>query len=175
MARWWQAAARLPWGLLLVAVGVVLLVLGWYGVSGQPTVAQQLPYFASATVPGAVLVIAGAIVVGSGIVRDGRGACQGGHVEQMVAELHATLLEAAAESPTRVVSAAVPAADMRDDGGLVAVVGGRLVHRSTCALVAGKATAQPITSRDVADRGLQRCPVCDPDVAVGPAAEPSDG
>ena len=37
----------------LAGVGAVLCVLGWYQISGQPTVAQQLPYLASATIPGA--------------------------------------------------------------------------------------------------------------------------
>jgi hypothetical protein len=43
----------------LAGVGVVLCVLGWYQISGQPTVAQQLPYLASATIPGAALLAVG--------------------------------------------------------------------------------------------------------------------
>jgi hypothetical protein len=43
----------------LAGVGAVLCVLGWYQVSGQATVAQQLPYLASATIPGAALLAVG--------------------------------------------------------------------------------------------------------------------
>lgn len=43
----------------LAGVGAVLCVLGWYQISGQPTVPQQLPYLASATIPGAALLIVG--------------------------------------------------------------------------------------------------------------------
>ncbi|HET9171934.1 MAG TPA: hypothetical protein VFN97_21050 [Actinospica sp.] len=43
----------------LAGVGAVLCVLGWYQISGQPTVAQQLPYLASATIPGAALLAVG--------------------------------------------------------------------------------------------------------------------
>lgn len=158
MTRWLQAMARLPWGLLLVAAGVVLLVLGWYGVSGQPTVAQQMPYFASATIPGAMLVIAGAIVVGAGILRGGRG-----NVDRMIADLHTILLEAATPDPgeMRGDSGAPQEQRQRFDGDeLVAVEGGTLVHRASCALVAGKATAHRVTPDDVAARGLRPCPVC---------------
>ncbi len=43
----------------LAGVGAVLCVLGWYQISGQATVAQQLPYLASATIPGAALLAVG--------------------------------------------------------------------------------------------------------------------
>jgi hypothetical protein len=43
----------------VTGAGVVLCVLGWYQISGQPTVAQQLPYLASATIPGAALLVSG--------------------------------------------------------------------------------------------------------------------
>lgn len=47
----------------LAGVGAVLCVLGWYQASGQPTVAQQIPYLASATIPGAALLAAGAVAL----------------------------------------------------------------------------------------------------------------
>ncbi|MGW3407516.1 hypothetical protein ACWDPI_39775, partial [Streptomyces zhihengii] len=54
----------LYWGGIAAAVcGAVLCVLGWYGVSGEPTAARQLPYLASATVPGAALLVAGAVLL----------------------------------------------------------------------------------------------------------------
>ncbi|MFD0428660.1 hypothetical protein ACFQ60_14135 [Streptomyces zhihengii] len=54
----------LYWGGIAAAVcGAVLCVLGWYGVSGERTAARQLPYLASATVPGAALLVAGAVLL----------------------------------------------------------------------------------------------------------------
>ena len=47
----------------VAGVGVLLCVLGWYQISGQPTVAQQLPYLASATIPGAALLVVGLVLV----------------------------------------------------------------------------------------------------------------
>lgn len=47
----------LGWG--LVAVGVLLLVLGWVGVSGEPDVASQLSYLASGGLGGLTAAIVG--------------------------------------------------------------------------------------------------------------------
>jgi hypothetical protein len=46
----------------VAGAGVVLCVLGWYQISGQPTVPQQLPYLASATIPGAALLAVGLVL-----------------------------------------------------------------------------------------------------------------
>ena len=46
----------------LAGVGVLLCVVGWYQISGQPTVPQQLPYLASATIPGAALLVVGLVL-----------------------------------------------------------------------------------------------------------------
>ena len=46
----------------VAGVGVVLCALGWYQISGQPTVPQQLPYLASATIPGAALLVVGLVL-----------------------------------------------------------------------------------------------------------------
>ena len=61
-ARAWSA--WLGWlGWFAVAAGAVLCVLGWYGVSGESVIEQQLPYLASATIPGAALIVAGVLLV----------------------------------------------------------------------------------------------------------------
>ena len=53
----------------VAGVGVLLCVLGWYQISGQPTVAQQLPYLASATIPGAALLVVGLVLALRGPLR----------------------------------------------------------------------------------------------------------
>lgn len=44
----------------------MLCVIGWYGVSGERFAERQLPYLASCTVPGAALIIAGAVLLAHG-------------------------------------------------------------------------------------------------------------
>ena len=64
-------------GWLVAAVGVGLTVLGWYQISGQPTEAQQLPYLASATIPGAALIVAGTVMVAARRIADAAGRAVG--------------------------------------------------------------------------------------------------
>ncbi|HEV2635283.1 MAG TPA: hypothetical protein VGX23_09060 [Actinocrinis sp.] len=107
-------------GWLTAGLGVVLLVLGWYGVSGQATVAQQVPYLASASIPGAALVIGGLVLAGAERVRGRSGGAGGSEAGQgesgqrsgsgtgpagvvdeatvrRIAELHGLLVEPAAD------------------------------------------------------------------------------
>ena len=50
---------RFVLGWALVAVGALLLVLGWVGVSGEPDVASQLSYLASGGLGGLTAAIVG--------------------------------------------------------------------------------------------------------------------
>ncbi|NUP48304.1 MAG: hypothetical protein HOW97_13500 [Catenulispora sp.] len=65
-------------------VGVLLLVVGWYLISGEAVAGKQLPYLASASIPGAVLVVCGFGFAVSGDPETAR----------RVAELHELLTEA---------------------------------------------------------------------------------
>lgn len=53
--RWLPAA--------LAVIGAVLLFAGYWGASDSTDPGQQLPHLASATIPGAVLVIAAAVLL----------------------------------------------------------------------------------------------------------------
>jgi hypothetical protein len=44
---------------VLVGLGVVALVIGWFGISGKPLAAEQLPYLISGGLGGLVLVAVG--------------------------------------------------------------------------------------------------------------------
>lgn len=135
-------------GWAVAGVGVVLLVLGWYGVSGEAIVARQVPYLASASLPGVALLVCGAVLVA--VERTAR---RSEETQRRVAELHALLVE-----PVREMSA-VDGAD--DDGSRLAVAGGTRVHRRGCPLLAGK-DARPVSPEDVAALGLRDCPLCEP-------------
>ncbi|MEU3919350.1 hypothetical protein [Streptomyces sp. NPDC029004] len=136
--------SRLLWwgGLAAAAVGAVLSVIGWYGVSGERFAERQIPYLASCTVPGAALLVAGAVLLAAA----GRMAGTG-------------------REETGAPAVAVPSPDVppferpSSDGPVVCVPGGTLAHRPDCPLVAGKPEAEP-----VGDRVLDPCPVCEPQV-----------
>ncbi|ACU72256.1 hypothetical protein Caci_3349 [Catenulispora acidiphila DSM 44928] len=132
-------------GWLAVAAGAVLCVLGWYGISGENTIEQQLPYLASATIPGAALIVAGAALIAS------RPEPTNARIETLY-----TLLVADADTP------AAPPPPPENSHELLAVPGGTLYHRRDCPLIAGKPTAEVIDEATVFERSLTPCPVCEP-------------
>lgn len=142
MSRWRPAAA---WA--LVAAGLLLLVLGWYGVSGQSLTAKQLPYLVSGGLGGVgLLVLAAALLTTQDVRR------QLERLERVEAQV-TTLYEL-------LVDELVPAA--LDSAGVVRVPGGSTYHRPTCPLVAGK----PAAPLSAADRpAMAPCEVCSPAVA----------
>ncbi|MGW0614903.1 hypothetical protein [Streptomyces sp. NPDC002788] len=138
-------------GWAVLAAGAVLCVVGWYGVSGERYAERQLPYLASCTVPGAALIIAGAV-----LLAHGRGSVAAARVE----ELYGLLVAAGPAEPEETGRAAL--APLAVSGELLMVPGGTLWHRADCPLVAGKAEAVPVDSGLVASGELGPCPICEP-------------
>ncbi|MFI6409663.1 hypothetical protein [Streptomyces sp. NPDC050548] len=138
-------------GWAALAAGAVLCVLGWYGVSGERYAERQLPYLASCTIPGAALIVAGAV-----LLAQGRGALATARVEELYALLVTSEPDDAEES------AEAAAAPLAVSGDLLMVPGGTLWHRADCPLVAGKAEAVPVDSKLVANGELSPCPICEP-------------
>ena len=153
-------------GWLVAAVGVGLEVVGWYQISGQPTEAQQLPYLASATIPGAALIVAGAVLIAGR--RDGSGRAD----------------RDGAWAQGRGGKAAGTGASGGRDGagrgpGVWALPDGTYLHRGDCPLLDGKPeafqvgapeleaarTAEATDSTEVATRP---CPICEPDLVAAP-------
>ncbi|MEV6203813.1 hypothetical protein AB0M64_28145 [Streptomyces sp. NPDC051771] len=130
-------ARFLLWGGLVAAAGGALLcVLGWYGISGERFAERQLPYLASCTVPGAALIVAGAVLIGTAAARrtDAR--------------------PAGSEPPGTDPDTAAPSSGEPP----LRVPGGTLAHRPDCPLVADRADAVPAAG----DPALAPCPVCEP-------------
>ena len=154
-------------GIAVAVAGAVLLVVGWYDVSGESDVGRQLPYIASATIPGGALVVAGAVLVAAERWRDSaeRG-------EQKVDALYTLFTQPAADTaPPSSDAAAGVASDVAvtrpndgADGRVVALDDGTRYHRPGCSLVAGK-PARDVTAAEIPARHLEPCPVCDPPAA----------
>ncbi|KPI22777.1 hypothetical protein OK074_7151 [Actinobacteria bacterium OK074] len=149
-------------GWAALTAGAVLCVIGWYGVSGERFAERQLPYLASCTVPGAALIVAGAV-----LLAHGRDASATARVEELYG-----LLVAAAEPTdgTRDALRAVPPLASGED--LLMVPGGTLWHRADCPLVAGKPEAIPVDSHVLAGGDLGPCPICEP---PGYGVDPLEG
>lgn len=147
----WAAFAAL-------ATGAVLCVIGWYGMSGERFAERQLPYLASCTVPGAALIVAGAV-----LFTHGRSTLATARVE----ELYELLVTADPTSAT-----AGRAAPVASSGDVLMIPGGTLWHRADCPLVAGKPEAVPADAHILATGDLSPCPICEPRPA--PIAPPPE-
>lgn len=160
-------AVALQWGgWAALAAGAVLCAVGWYGVSGERFAERQIPYLASCTIPGAALIVAGAVLLSRG---------DRGLAAARVEELYGLLVAADGDAPGTPGPAQGPgpAAESGGEGPYLAVPGGTLYHRPGCALVGGKPGAVPVADpAEAADEGraLTPCPVCEPD--PGDAAAP---
>ncbi|MEU1556402.1 hypothetical protein ABZ517_27340 [Streptomyces scabiei] len=157
---------RAAWaGWAALAAGAVLCVVGWYGVSGERFAERQLPYLASCTVPGAALIVAGAVLLARG--RDALAASR-------VEELYGLLVAAEPSGAEAEAAERAATAPLATSGRLLMVPGGTLWHRADCPLVAGKAEAVPVDSRVLAGRDLRPCPICEAPDGSG-TAEPAEG
>ncbi|MFF1276934.1 hypothetical protein ACFVZC_26525 [Streptomyces marokkonensis] len=143
-------------GWAALAAGAVLCVLGWYGVSGERWAERQLPYLASCTIPGAALIVAGAV-----LLAHARGAVAASRVE----ELYGLLVAAEPAGPD--ASGRPAGAPVAVGGEMLMVPGGTLWHRADCPLVAGKAEAVPVDTGLIASGALGPCPICEPAEETG--------
>ncbi|MGW0537739.1 hypothetical protein [Streptomyces sp. NPDC003032] len=154
-----RAARPVLWAAFAaLAGGAVLCVLGWYGISGERFAERQLPYLASCTVPGAALIVAGAV-----LLTHGRSALAAARVEELYGLLVAT---EPAGSPER------DQAPVATSGELLMVPGGTLWHRADCPLVAGKPEAVPADATILSQGALAPCPICEPQRQSGQSNTP---
>lgn len=164
-------AMALQWGSwAALAAGAVLCAVGWYGVSGERFAERQIPYLASCTIPGAALIVAGAVLLSRG---------DQGLAAARVEELYGLLVAADGDGdgrgdPAGSARGPGPAAEDGGDAPYLAVPGGTLYHRPGCPLVDGKPGTVPVAPPAEAAGGgrtLTPCPVCEPGPEAAAAPE----
>jgi hypothetical protein len=152
---WLVEGVRPYLGWVLYAAAVIALFVGWWGVSGTPLVAKQLPYIASAGLIGVVLITIGNRVFMTNDLRRDSGRLD--RLEQMVGELHAVLL-------ARTDAVAEPSQALAGGKPFRAVQRGTSYHLPECSMVQGKSTVG-ISRGEVTSRNLKPCRMCQPDAA----------
>lgn len=152
---WIVQGVRPYLGYIFVALGLLALFLGWYGASGTPIVAKQVPYLASDGILAVVLIAVGNRIFLINDLRRDSGRLD--RLEEMVSELHAVLLARSDALPD------APAASSTRSTGkpFRAVARGTSYHRPDCTMVASKNT-DGISNGDVISRGLRPCRLCEP-------------
>src|SRR5947207_11204462 len=142
--RWVHRATRPVWGWILVGLGLLLVLIGYLGISREALVAKQLPYLISGGIGGLALVGFGAMLVGTEDLKRTQERID--ELEGLVADLHTTLLSRP-DAPA--LSSNGDAAGQYAGGTasvtLVALPGGSSYHRDDCSMVQGKREAKVLS------------------------------
>lgn len=142
-------------GVGLAAVGFLLVFLGWNGAASRDRVPAQFPYLISGGIAGMCLVIVG---VGMIIVQNQR--ADRAALQASIDRLR----EAVERAGGAVVAGNGHGAALVAPEGMV-VAGRSSYHRPECHLVTERDDAEVLSVEAAAERGLQPCRVCAPDVA----------
>lgn len=157
--RWIGEALR-PWlGWILIAVGALLMLLGYLGVSREAIPAKQIPYLVSGGLGGIFVALLGAYFLGTQQLRNDSGRLD--RLEQMVEELHGALLTRADAPVSNGSASRVVDNDAAPARRVVVVPGGQLFHRTDCAMTNGKDGSE-VTPAAARKRGMSPCPTCAP-------------
>ena len=150
--RWFKLA-----GPVLIPLGALVILLGWYGASHTTRVFLQIPYLISGGLLGLGLMFVGGFVYFARWLNDLLDQSRGQAAEaRTIAERTAASLERIESLLAEQSGSAVAVSD----GAFVATANGKLVHRRDCRLVAGRDVT--VLSEEEASR-RERCQICAPD------------
>lgn len=138
---------------VLLPLGILVIVLGWYGAAHTPYLFEQVPYLISGGMVGLALVLAG------GLAYFGTWIARGVASQQRSSEEIAALLREIRDGLTsREAAAPGRKAAVNGSAAFVATPGGSMLHRPDCSVVSGREDARPVA----ADEGLTPCGLCHP-------------
>lgn len=165
--RWFRLA-----GPVLMPLGALMIVLAWWGASNTTRVFLQIPYLISGAVLGLGFMVVGGFVYFARWLTDVLDALRAESHRAEQAELRTVealerieaLLRTSLDAPGHAAARAGGASaagtvDVPTAGELVTTEHGRMVHRATCRLVAGRSTRA--VARREADE-VDPCRICLP-------------
>jgi hypothetical protein len=152
----WQVVA----GSILIPLGVVFILLAWYGAAHARVEQQQIPYMVSGSFAGlGCMVVGGLLYWGHWLYRIYDQAALH-HDEQQ--QLMVDLLKAIASGSTASVLSAHGGGGEEGVGTYLATTSGTVYHRVDCPVMAHHANeARTLTASSL--EGLRPCQICSPD------------
>ena len=162
--RWLWASIRPYLGYILIALGGILLLAGYLGVSREVIVARQIPYLVSGGLIGlAAITLGGRLLLIEDLRRDSG---RLDRLEKAVQELHQVLLYRP-DAPSLATETTVNANGARQAAAtkLMVLPGGESFHRPDCPVVGDKATGRTVTLETAQRKGLHACPLCQPQLS----------
>lgn len=144
-------------GAIGMALGLVLIVWGWFGAAHSPFSYQQMPYMISGGLLGLAFVFAGGFFYFAYWLTQLLGEARRDNAK-LVETLTSieSLLAAGAPAAGAGAGAVVPAAN---GGRLVATTSGTMFHRPDCAVVANRDKLRAVKADA---KGFSACKICDP-------------
>lgn len=139
---------------IVAPLGLVFVLLGWYGAARTPNSFEQIPYLISGGLFGLGLVFLGAFFYFAHWLTELVKESRAGSAALLEA---VNRLQESMASPAAVAGSA-PSVAGRTDAGLVATLRGSMAHRTDCPVVADKDGLRAVT----ADDGLAPCKMCEP-------------
>jgi len=143
-------------GGVIAPLGLVVVLLGWWGAAHSPYVFEQLPYLISGGLLGVGMIFLGAFLYFTHwltqLVKEHR--TQSVAVLDALQRLQDQLAQQAAVAP----AAANGTHGLMTGEVLVATERGSMAHRPDCVVVAGKTGLRQVTAAD----GLTACKLCGP-------------
>lgn len=158
LRRYLAAGGGQALAFVLLGAGVLMLIVGWFGVSREVIVSKQIPYLVSGGLGGAFLLgVAGLLLVTHELRLDNRRLAA---VEMLMEELRDALLL----NDDATVVAPAPATN-GSHGKFAVVAGGSRYHLPTCSAAAGKELTY-VGAESLRKQGLQPCRLCAPEAAT---------
>lgn len=181
----WQVAA----GSILVPLGVVVILIAWYGSAHTPYVQQQIPYLVSGSFVGLGMMVVGGLLFWAHWLYRIYDQADLHHVERLQRDQQLfDLLETAlatrefpvtgaipprrsgqtagpVSSPALRTNGSAPRSELAVDITLVATASGSNVHRADCPIMARhSAGARKLSAAEAG--GRPRCQICQPVVSA---------
>lgn len=142
---------------VLLPLGLLVILLGWYGASHTPYLFEQVPYLISGGLVGLGLVLTGGLCYfGGWIARSAeQQRATGLELVSLLQDIRAELTARPAAAPT---GRTRKSADNGHAPGLVATSGGSMLHRPDCAVVLHRQDLRAASPGG----GLAPCGLCQP-------------
>jgi hypothetical protein len=135
---------------VLLPLGLLVILLGWYGAAHTPYLFEQIPYMISGGLIGL------ALVTGAGLLYFGAWVARSAAAQQRTAEQTLELLR---EIRDGLGGQTTRTAANGSATGFVATARGSMWHRPDCPVVAGRTDLHSVSEDG---DGLQPCALCNP-------------
>lgn len=149
-----RSNAQVLSSVVLLVIGIVFVMLGWYGAAHTNIFTEQIPYLISGGILGLGLIIVAGFFAYSTIAR---------REQRELRRDIAFMMQHMRVGEVRAGAGKLAAAPAAGDGRVYTVPGGRSYHVAGCPIVEGKEGVKELQPAEAIGSGLTACKLCGPD------------